>query len=237
MPSNIKLIHGDCLDEMKKIPAESIDMILTDPPYGINFKSPRQTYQRKIENDGFEDWLCLLPKMLCEFKRVLKPAGCCCCCCGGGKTPVTAIFTIEAIKYFNLIQTLVWKKTIGLGWKYRPSYENIVILSKDKDNYFFYDVSKKCSNVIEGINQDIPTARGEGKLQDHPTQKPIRLMERLIQIHSLPGDTILDPFMGGGSTIIAAKELGRDAIGIEIDEEYFNLATQRVNNTNENLFN
>jgi site-specific DNA-methyltransferase (adenine-specific) len=222
---------------MKKIPDKSIDLVLTDPPYGISFKSAWQTYQRKIENDGFDDWLLLLPKMLTEFKRVLTDTGCCCCCCcGGGKTPVTAIFTIEAIKHFNLIQTLVWRKFVGLGWRYRPAYENIIILSKDKDNYNFYDTSKKCGNVIEGINQDIPNVKREGKLQDHPTQKPVALMKKLIEIHSLPKHTILDPFMGGGSTGIACQETGRSFIGIEIDPDYFKLAEHRINQATKELF-
>src|SRR3990167_3621207 len=176
------VIQGDCLEVMKGIPDESIDLILTDPPYGINFKSARKTYKKHIENDKFEDWEKILPLMLKEFKRVLKPFGCCCCCCGGGKTPVTAIFTLEAIKHMNLVQTIVWRKFIGLGWRYRPAYENIVILSKDKDKYNFYDESKTCANLIEGINQDIPV---EG---EHPTQKPIELMEHFVKIHSKPGD-------------------------------------------------
>jgi DNA modification methylase len=165
-----------------------------------------------------------LPRWLVERKRVLTDTGCCCCCCcgGGGKTPVTAIFTIEAIKHFSLIQTLVWRKFIGLGWRYRPSYENIVILSKDKDNYNFYDESKKCSNVIEGINQDIPV---EG---EHPTQKPIPLMNKLISIHSKKGMTVLDPFMGCGTTGISASKLDRNFIGIEIDKGYFEIAKRRI---------
>lgn len=230
----IDLRLGDCLEIMKTIPDKSIDLVLTDPPYGISFKSARQTYQRKIENDGFDDWLVLLPKMLTEFKRVLTDTGC--CCCGGGKTPVTAIFTIEAIKHFNLIQTLVWRKFLGLGWRYRPAYENIVILSKDKDNYNFYDTSKKCGNVIEGINQDIPNAKKYGKLQDHPTQKPITLMRKLLEIHSLPEHKVLDPFMGGGSTGIACQELGRSFIGIEIDPDYFKLAEHRINKSTKEMF-
>ena len=226
--SDIKLILGDCLEEMKKIPDQSIDLVLTDPPYGISFKSAWQTSPKKIENDGFDEWLALLPKFLIEFKRVLTDTGCCCCCCcGGGKTPVTAIFTMEAIKHFNLIQTLVWRKFIGLGWRYRPSYENIVVLSKDKKDYNFYDTSKKCSNVIEGINQCIPH---EGQ---HPTQKPIPLMKKLIEIHSLEGMTVLDPFMGGGATGLACKELGRNFIGIEISPTYFKIAQQRIKNTQE----
>ena len=141
--SKVELYCADCLDKMKEIPDKSIDLILTDPPYGIGFKSSRQTYQKHIINDGFDDWKENLPKWLSEMKRVLSDTGCCCCCGGGGgKTPVTAIFTIEAIKHFNLIQTLVWKKFIGLGWRYRPSYENIIILSKDKNSYNFYDEIK-----------------------------------------------------------------------------------------------
>ena len=170
------------------------------------------------------------PLFLKEFRRILTDTGCCCCCCccGGGKTPVTAIFTIEAIKHFNLIQTLVWRKFIGLGWRYRPSYENIVILSKSKNDYAFYDTSKKCSNVIEGINQDIPC---EG---EHPTQKPVELMGKLINIHSKPGDLILDPFSGGGATLMASKELDRRFIGIEIDPTYAKMSQNRLRILNQN---
>lgn len=218
-----QIITGDCLEIMKQIPDKSIDLVLTDPPYGINFKSAWQTYQKHIINDNFDDWLAILPKMLSEFRRILTDSGCCCCCCcGGGKTPVTAIFTLEAIKHFNLIQTLVWRKFIGLGWRYRPAYENIVILSKDKDNYNFYDKSKSCSNVIEGINQDIPI---EG---EHPTQKPVELMQKLINIHSLENHIILDPFCGGGATLEAAKSLGRKFIGIEIEPKYVEICKRRL---------
>jgi DNA modification methylase len=239
LDQNVTLYHGDCLEVMKSIPDKSIDLVLTDPPYGISFKSARQTYQKEIKNDGFDEWQEILPKFLQEFKRVLTDTGCCCCCCccgGGGKTPVTAIFTMESLKYFNLIQTLVWRKFIGLGWRYRPSYENIVILSKDKDNYNFYDTSKKCSNVIEGINQDIPSRGGAGKLLDHPTQKPIELMEHLINIHSQKDYTILDPFMGSGTTGVACRMLGRKFIGIEIDKNYFEIAKQRIQNAQKELF-
>ncbi len=220
---SMELIHGDCLEVMKTMPDKSVDLILVDPPYGISFKSSRQTYQRKIENDSFEDWLAILPFMLQEFKRLLTDTGCCCCCCGGGgKTPVTAIFTMEAIKHFHLIQTLVWRKFIGLGWRYRPAYENIIILSKDKESYNFYDTSRKCANLIEGINQKIPI-QGE-----HPTVKPLKLMEHLIKIHSIEGQIVFDPFMGSGTTGIACKYLNRDFIGIELDKEYFDIAKKRI---------
>lgn len=221
-----KIIKGDCLEIMKHIPDESIDAIITDPPYGISFKSSRQTYQQEIKNDGQEQWQEILPRFLSEFKRIISPVGCCCCCCGGGgggKTPVTAIFTIEAIKHFELIQTLVWRKFVGLGWKYRPAYENIVILSKSKDNYSWYDESKKMANVIEGINQDIPSNKWQ-----HPTQKPVELMELLIKNHTKQGDIVLDPFAGSGTTLEAAKKLGRRYIGIELEDRYIEMCNRRL---------
>lgn len=219
----ITIYNNDCLEIMRGFEDKSFDLVLTDPPYGIDYLSHRTDNHDKIKNDKLCDWQELMPKFLIEAKRILTDTGCCCCCCcGGGKTPVTALFTIEAIKHFNLIQTLVWRKFIGLGWNYRPAYENIVILSKSKDNYSFYDKSKTCSNVIEGINQAIPQA-GE-----HPTQKPIELMGKLILIHSNDGDTILDPFMGGGTTLLAAKNLGRKATGIEISEKYCQIAVDRL---------
>ena len=219
-----KIIHGDCLEIMRNIPDESIDAIITDPPYGISFKSTRQTYQGDIKNDSLEEWQKILPSFLIEFKRVISPRGCCCCCCcGGGKTPVTAIFTMEAIKHFNLIQTLVWRKFVGTGWKYRPAYENIVILSKTATEYSWYDTSKNMANVIENINQDIPTNKWQ-----HPTQKPVRLMELLIKNHTKPGDMVLDPFCGSGTTCEAAKKLGRKYIGIEIESRYIEMAERRL---------
>jgi site-specific DNA-methyltransferase (adenine-specific) len=213
---------ADCRDIIPLLP--NVDLILTDPPYGINFHSNHTKNHDRIIGDKFDEWIKLLPEMLKLFHTVLSDTGCCCCCCccGGGKTPVTAIFTMEAIKHFNLIQTLVWRKFIGLGWRYRPAYENIVVLSKDKDNYNFYDTSKSCSNVIEGINQDIPDS------EEHPTQKPVPLMAKLINIHSLENHLVLDPFMGSGTTLRAAKDLHRKSIGIEIEEKYCEIAVKRL---------
>lgn len=226
-----KIIQGDCLSVLRGVPDRSIDLILTDPPYGIDFLSTWTDNHDKIENDKMSDWLPLMKDFLIEAKRILTDTGCCCCCCGGGgKKPVTALFTIEAIKHFHLIQTLVWRKFIGLGWRYRPSYENILILSKSKDKYNFYDTSKKCSNVIESINQDIPQ---EG---EHPTKKPVELMARLIAIHSKTDDIILDPFLGSGTTAVACKTLSRRFIGIELSEKYCEIARKRLANIPEALF-
>ena len=217
------LYHGDCLEVMKELPDNSVDAVITDPPYGIDYLSPWTDNHTKIVNDYLPTWSEVLPAWLTEMRRVITDTGCCCCCCcGGGKTPVTALFTIEFIKYFNLIQTLIWdKQTVGLGWRYRPSYETIVIGSKSKDKYSFFDTSHNCSNIIR-MNNVIPQ-KGE-----HPTVKPVPLMGKLLNIHTRPGNLILDPFAGSGTTAIACIRLGRKYILIEKEEKYCEIAARRI---------
>lgn len=217
-----RIIYGDCLKVLRRIPDVSIDMILTDPPYGIDYLSNMTKNHKRIPNDKLEAWIEIMPVFLTESKRILKPTGVLCAFSGGGgRKPVTAILTLKAIESFHLIQTLVWKKSIGLGWRYRPAYENILVLSKSKDKYNFYDTSRKCSNVLE-FSKIVP------KKGMHPTQKPVPLMEHLIKIHSLEGDIVLDPFAGSGTTALAAANLGRHYIGIEISEEYCEMAERRL---------
>ena len=109
-------------------------------------------------------------------------------------------------------------------------YEHIVVLAKNKDDYNFFDTTMKCSNVITGINQKIP------KKGDHPTVKPVPLMERLLFIHSQPIMTVLDPFMGSGTTGVACVNTNRNFIGIELDEEYFKIAEKRIEKSKIRLF-
>ena len=230
MTEKEKIYHGDCIELMKRIPAESVDMIMTDPPYGINYNSNRTDREDYLANDKFEDWLVLIRSFLPEFKRILKPTACCLVFCGGGggKVPTTAIFVMEAIKHLNLIQTLVWKKNLGLGYRYRPSYENITVLSKDPKNYNFYDKSQKLTNVID-MGQIIPGP------DDHPTQKPVGLIRKLIKIHTLEDDIVLDPFVGSGTTAIACHDLGRRFLGFEIDEKFYKMAIKRLQKHREQL--
>lgn len=197
----INKIHlGDCMDFLKRIPDNSIDLVLTDPPYGIDYLSNRTKNHRKIENDKYVDFSKLYPKWIEQFKRVLTDTGCCCCCCcccGGGKTPVSQEFTLEAIKQgFKLIQTVIWDKcTIGLGWRYRPSYETVIVLSKSKDKYNWFSERKDVSNIVR-INNVIP------RKGDHPTPKPIGLMQFFLKLHSKENDVVLDPFSGGEQQLL-----------------------------------
>lgn len=217
-----KIITGDCLDVMKQMPDGCVDLVLTDPPYGIDFLSQRTNNHNKIANDGLSEFLFLLPKALMEFKRILTETGVCCCCGGGGKTPSSALLTLELVKHFHLIQTVIWdKKTIGLGWRYRPSYETILVFSKSKNNYNFYDTSKKVSNIFR-YNNIIP------QKGDHPTPKPVALMGKFIALHTQENDIVLDPFCGSGTTPIACHRLNRKYIGIELEEKYVEIAKKRI---------
>ena len=215
-----KITVGDCLVVLKDLPDESIDMILTDPPYGIDY-SRRVKQEEHIANDEFDAWKDLMIKVLPEFRRVMKPTACCLCFCGGAGGLVTALLTLEAIKYFHLIETLIWVKGIGLGYKYRHAYENILLLTKDRKEFNFYDTTGACSNVIR-------VSRDKVEDGDHPTPKPVKLLEGLMKNHTKEGDVVLDPFLGGGSTAVAAVRLKRQFIGVELNPKYAELAAKRV---------
>lgn len=223
-PNNI--YNMDCLDGMEAMRKQGVvvDCIITDPPYGINYMSNRTDNHHILQNDGFVNWKEAMPKWLDAMQKVISDKGCVCVFMGGGRgdIPVTALFTLEAVKRFSLIQTLVWEKTIGLGWRYRPQYENIVILSKSANKYAFYDTSKKCGNVIKSP-QHIP------QKDEHPTQKPLEVIYKLLNIHTKESDLILDPFVGSGTTAVACHKLNRKYIGFEIDKGYYDMAQKRLN--------
>ena len=217
-----KITNADCLDILKQLPDNSVDLVLTDPPYGIDYLSNRTENHKKIENDKYEDFSKLYPIWIAEFKRILTDTGCC-CCCGGGKTPVSQEFTLEAIKQgFNLIQTVIWDKcTIGLGWHYRPSYETVIVLSKSKDKYNWFTDRKDVSNIVR-IGNIIP------QKGDHPTPKPVELMQHFLDLHSKENDVVLDPFSGSGTTAIACHNMKRNFICIEKDFDYWKASCKRL---------
>ena len=126
-----------------------------------------------------------------------------------------ARWSLAMDKIFDFCQMVVWDKgPMGMGWRYRRSYETILVASKKGGSMKWYDNSKKVENIIRPITKIIPQS------DDHPTVKPISLMEFFIRLHSQEGETILDPFCGSGTTGIAAISMGRNFIGIEIDPKY-----------------
>jgi len=241
------IICGDCLDVMRGMPDGCVDLILTDPPYGHNNNNNgdlisrwevalgRGDYiperdNRPIANDGVEA-NDLFRAVLPEFARLL-PAGACCCFCGGGggPDPQFARWSLWLDQVLDFKQMVVWDKgPIGMGWHYRRSYETILVGMKPGDKCRWYDTSHKVENVIRHVPKIIPSA------DQHPTEKPVTLMMHFIQLHTKPGDVVLDPFVGSGTTAIAAIRTGRHYIGIDISPEYCEMARERIRIENSQL--
>ena len=215
---NIDLMQGDCLELMKNIPDKSVDMVLCDPPYGIGYQSawkPKEQRFSKIINDEkpFVNFIEQLP-------RIIKP--------NGGvfiftKWSVQQRFidemTAHGLKPQNV---LIWDKVIhGMGDLKRSfgnRYESI-IFHANKDFRF---VEKRPTDIIRF------TRVSSDKLI-HPNEKPVNLLEYLIKTSTCENATILDCFMGSGSTGVACVNTNRNFIGIELDENYFNIAQKRIN--------
>jgi DNA modification methylase len=217
-------------------------MVFTDPPYGHNNNdgdliSRREAAlgqgdyvperdNRPIANDGVEANE-LFKNILPELNRLLRSGGCCCSCGGGGLDPMFARWSLYLDEVFDFKQMVVWDKgPMGMGWHYRRSYETVLVAQKRGGACKWYDKSKRIENIIRpgafGIKKLIPSA------EDHPTQKPVALAQFFIKLHTQPGDIVLDPFFGSGSTGVAAKKLSRHFIGIELSAEYVKMASDRL---------
>lgn len=233
-----QIIVGDAIELIKFIPDGYIDMIFTDPPYGHNNNgdliSRREVALGKgvyvpeinnnpIANDGPEA-NDIFQKILSQFKRVLGQDGCLCCCCsgGGGPDPQFARWSLWIDEVLNFKQMVVWDKgPMGMGWHYRRSYETVLVAHKGP-KCRWYDNSHKIENIVRHIRKIIPQAC------DHPTPKPVELIKHFLMLHTKPGDLVLDPFCGAGSTLVACRELGRRFIGFEIDARWGDMARNRL---------
>ena len=237
MPELNKIYQGDCLEIMKGWPDEFVNLVLCDPPYGLEYNagndlaSKREAIlgrgesgpPRPIVGDKREDWVKNLPQFLREVGRLLTNPGCCCCCCGGGgPKPIFAEMALEMDKKpLEFVQAVVWDKcNLGMGWHYRRSYEFMMVARKGGKTPWYHE-GKDQSNVVR-IHVEIPQAN------DHPCKKPLNLMKKFIELHSRPGDIVLDPYCGHGPVLIAAESLGRKWIGIELNPEYVQEAENRV---------
>lgn len=243
----ITIYHSDCREILPKL--GKIDLILTDPPYGHNnnngdmianreaifgkgkskVKKVDSSNYRPIANDG-EEANDLFKWAVKQYSQLLKPGGCCCCCCcgGGGPNPQFARWTLWLDEQIPFKMMIVWDKgPMGMGYHYRRSYETVLVAQKPGGACKWYDKTKKIENIIRpnmfGIRKIIP------KSNEHPTLKPIQLMGLFINLHSQKNEVVLDPFMGSGTTLVAAKKLGRKAIGIELEEKYCEIAVKRLN--------
>jgi site-specific DNA-methyltransferase (adenine-specific) len=239
------LLQGDSIEAMRGMDAASIDFIVTDPPYGHNNNNNGDLIARReaalgrgdynaarddrpIANDGREANE-IVRAAFAEFARLLKPGGCCCCCCcgGGGPDPQFARWSLWLDEVLDFKQMVVWDKgPMGMGWHYRRSYETVLVAQKPGAKCAWYDDSKRVENIIRpgayGIRKIIPRA------DQHPTQKPVELAAHFIRLHTRPGDTVLDPFMGSGAFGVAAVQLGRNFVGIDLEPRWVEMAGARL---------
>lgn len=234
------LYLADCRDVLPLLPA--VDFIFTDPPYGHNNNngdlinrweaakgfSGGKAEARPIANDGPVETAALITWLFAQMPKLLKPGSCACCCCGGGgPDPQFARWSLELDKHLDFKQMVVWDKgPMGMGWHYRRSYEVVLVAQRKGAACQWFDETNTIENIIRpgylGIRKIIPQAT------DHPTPKPNELARHFIRLHTQAGGVVLDPFMGGGSTAVAAVHEGRKFIGVEIDEQWFDLSCRRI---------
>ena len=237
---DIQLYCGDCLKLLPEMEPGSVDMVWTDPPYGHNNNNGDLIHRweealgrgkagapRAIVNDGAEAnevYRQALPLL----RRAMAGGGCCCCCCGGGgPDPQFARWSLWLDEVFAFKQMVVWDKgPMGMGWHYRRSYETVLVGQVPGAACRWFDDSGRVENIVRpgdyGVKKIIPSK------EQHPTEKPVELPAHFIRLHSQPGQVVVDPFMGSGTTGVACARLGRRFIGIEIDRKWFDVAVKRV---------
>ena len=220
----IELYLGDCLEVMKQIPDKSIDLVLTDPPYNasnsnIGFKDGYKTINEEWDK-GFDPY----PFLNIVFNKIRD---------GGGILTFCSYHLLgKYLEYGKKVQQVLHWEYItampAIAKVYTPVVEYIVWYSTP--NYTFHKgiILTNCIRNKKGYLVD-------GKIE-HPGLKPSDLMKKLLLVHSNDNDLILDPFMGSGTTGVACKELGRNFIGIEIEQKYYEIAKRRINNAQTDMF-
>ena len=244
---NHKIIFGDAMEALKTLPDNSIDLIFADPPYNIGKK-----FNGKIEKwdteDSYLEW-CYEWLDLCVQK--LKPNGSFYVMTA---TQFMPFFDIYLRKKLTILSRLVWSyDSSGVQAKkyYGSMYEPILFCVKDKNNYTFntndilVEAKTGAKRKLIDYRKAVPTVYNSEKVpgnvwefprvryrmdeyENHPTQKPISLLERIIKASSNEGDLVLDPFSGTFTTCYVAKELNRNSIGIELQDEYVKIGLRRL---------
>ena len=221
-----RLINDDCRDFMNKIPDSCIDLILTDPPYNIAQYSTGNIALPGREALNNDIAVPINPKeLLPNFKRILKPNG--------------NIFVFTSYNLigkwhevfdpeFDTFQFFIWHKTNPAPKIYKNGFLNsceMIICMWNKGHKWNFSTQNKMHNFFESPIYMYPERLRTPK---HPAQKPVRLLRHIIEIASNPSDIVFDPFMGVGSTGVAALELGRRFAGCEIDKVYYDAAKVRI---------
>ena len=238
-----KVVEGDCLEVMKRIPENSVDVTFADPPF--NLKKKYNSYYDDQETKKYLSWC---KEWVGEMVRITKPTG--------------SIFVHNVPKwliYFGayLNEVAIFRHWIAwdamgppLGKTLLPNHYGILYYVKS-ERFKFYDIRmlhRRCRSchlilqdyggkksqlhqfgpLVSDVWTDIHRIRHKKRRDEHPCQLPVHLLERLLLMSSDEGDIVLDPFIGTGTTAIAAKKLGRRFVGIDIDPKYVEIANKRL---------
>jgi len=224
---------GDCLDVLRTLDAGSVDAVVTDPPYGIGYASNWKTRLGDLPRingasfgaDEFNaDWIP-------DAYRVLRRDAYLFCFT---RWDMLQRWLMEFERVgFAPVQRLVWDKChwkMGDLQNYGSQVEDVLLLRKGKPTMFPGGIGRR-GNMFRYSSAFLP----EGQ-EDHPTQKPVQLLRQYVADSTNPCDTILDPFMGSGTTGVACRMEGRNFIGVELDPQYFAIAERRIANAQPPLF-
>ncbi|RJG45975.1 MULTISPECIES: site-specific DNA-methyltransferase [unclassified Mesorhizobium] len=243
------ILKGDCVAALDKLPEKSVDVIFADPPYNLQLNGdlhrPDQSKVDAVDNDwdqfdSFAAYDAFTRAWLLAARRVLKP---------NGTIWVIGsyhnIFRVGASMQdlgFWILNDIVWRKTNPMpnfrGRRFQNAHETMIWASRDpnaKSYTFNYDALKASNDDIQ-MRSDwlFPICTGAERLKNdngdklHPTQKPEALIARIMMASTKPGDVVLDPFFGSGTTGAVAKRLGRHFVGIEREQDYIDAANERI---------
>ena len=242
-----KIIKGDCIEALKEMPENSIDLIFADPPYNLQLHGdlyrPNQTRVDGVDDkwdqfSSFEEYDQFTNDWLKACKRVLKKDGTIWVI--GSYHNIFRVGKIMQDLGFWTLNDIVWIKTNPMpnfrGTRFNNAQETLIWAAKSqKSRYTFHYKSMKAFGDDKQMRSDwyIPICNGKERIKlngekAHSTQKPEALLYRVIVATSNPGDVVLDPFMGSGTTGAVAKKLGRNFIGIEKEDFYIKIANERI---------
>lgn len=215
--NGITLYHGDCIDILRSMAPGSVDAVITDPPYGIDYQSAWRTEDQrhaKIANDKapFIWWLA-------DACHVLADGGCMLCFCRWDTSELFRL--VITVAGFSIRSQVVWDREIhGMADPktcFSPRHD--LVWFATKGSYSFH--GGRPASVVRA-------RRVNGLDLQHPNEKPLDLMTQMVTSVADRADVVLDPMCGSGTTLLAAQQTGRTAIGIELDERYCEIAANRL---------
>jgi len=245
-----KIINGDSLEELKKIPSETFNLIFADPPYNLQLKGeltrPDRSKVSAVNDkwdqfENFKKYDEFTYEWLNECKRILKKDGAIWVI--GSYHNIFRVGTAIQNLGFWILNDVIWNKNNPMpnfrGTRFTNAHETLIWASKsEKSKYTFNYQSLKCLNddLQMRSNWSLPICSGSERLKKngkkiHSTQKPESLLHRILLATSNKNDLVLDPFLGSGTSAAVAKKLGRNYFGIEKEKNYFKAAEERIKTT------